>query len=432
MAKKNQRIAIIKGCRTPFAKAGTHFRRLSAVDLGRIAVTELLHRAEMRPAEIEQVVFGSVLPSPKAVNVAREISIRSGIAASAPACTVNRACASANEALIRAAESILLGHCTVAVVGGTESLSDAPMLFSRELRDALQKANRAKNSKDKLKAFAGLKLRHLRPDVPAIAEPTTGLTMGESAEKMAKENGITREDQDAVALRSHARAWQAEQEGHLASQLARVYLPPAFSEWIDRDTGVRSNASADALAGLQPVFDRRYGSVTAGNSSPLSDGASALLIMSEEKAKALGYSPLGYLRSYAVAALSPADQLLMGPVYAIPKALQRAGVAFQDIGLFEMHEAFAAQLLSNIGAMASTRFAREVLGLKVAIGEVDMESLNVCGGSIAIGHPFGATGGRLVMTLLEEMRRRNKSLGVVTVCAAGGMGVAMVFEAGEP
>jgi acetyl-CoA acyltransferase len=431
MAKKQRRVAVIAGCRTPFVKAGTHFRDLTAVDLGRIAVNELLNRAEMRSAEVEQVVFGSVLPAVKSLNVAREISLRCGLPPSAPACTVNQACASANEALIRAAESILLGHCSVAIAGGTESLSDAPVLYSREFREALMKARRARTAGEKLRAFAGLKPRHLRPEIPAIAEPTTGLSMGESAEKMAKENGITREDQDAVALRSHQRAWQAKEDGRQTSQIARVHVPPAFGQWVDHDTGIRAATSAELLAGLSPVFDRRYGTVTAGNSSPLSDGASALLVMSEEKAKALGYAPLGYLRSYSVAALSPADQLLMGPVYAVPKALQRAGVAFQDIGLFEMHEAFAAQLLSNIGAMASAQFARDVLGLKEAIGEVDMDQLNVCGGSIAIGHPFGATGGRLIMTLLEEMRRRQKSLGMVTVCAAGGMGVAMIFEAAE-
>jgi acetyl-CoA acyltransferase len=432
MAKKGKRIAIISGCRTPFTKAGTQFRHLSAVDLGRIAVTELLSRAEVRSSEVEQLTFGSVLPSPKVINVAREISLRAGIPASAPACTVNLACASANEALIRAAESILLGHCAVAVAGGTESLSDAPLIHSREFREALQKAACAKRATDKLRAFAALKIRDLRPDFPALIEPTIGLSMGESAEKMAKENGITRKDQDALALRSHQRAWTAAEEGRFTSQLAPVCVPPEFAEWIERDTGIRSNANESALASLPPIFDPLYGSVTAGNSSPLSDGASALLVMSEEKAQSLGCVPLGYLRSYAVAALSPSDQLLMGSVYAVPKALHRARVAFQDIGLFEMHEAFAAQLLSNIGAMASVRFARDVLGLKDAIGEVDMERLNVCGGSIAIGHPFGATGARLVMTLLEEMRRRQLALGMVTVCAAGGIGVAMIFESGEP
>lgn len=428
MSKRGKRVAVVGGCRTPFVKAGTHFKDMTAVDLGKIAVTELLNRLEFSPEGIDHVVFGTVLSSPKAPNAARDISLRSGIPAAAPALTVNRACASSNEALIEVAQNILMGHSSAGIAGGTECLSDAPVLLSRPLRDKLISAQRAKTAVDKLKIFSRVRLRDLRPDVPAIAEPSTGLTMGESAEKMARENGISREDQDAVALRSHLRACQAAEDGRLAEQMARTYVPPDFSQCVDKDTGVRSDTSVEALASLPPVFDRRYGTITAGNSSPLSDGASALLVMSEERAHSMGYTPLGFLRSYAVAALAPSDQLLMGPAYAVHTALQRAGVAFEDLQLFEMHEAFAAQLLSNIGALASESFARQVLGLTKAVGVVDIDRLNVCGGSIAIGHPFGATGARLVMTLLQEMRRRQVQLGLVTVCAAGGMGVAMVFE----
>jgi acetyl-CoA acyltransferase len=252
--------------------------------------------------------------------------------------------------------------------------------------------------------------------------------MGEAAERMAKENGISREDQDAWALRSHTLAAAGTDDGRLTAELARVYVPPDFEQVVSRDNGIRTETSAEKLAALPPVFDRRYGTVTAGNASPLTDGASAVLLMSEERARAEGRTILGRLRSYAYAALDPGTQLLQGPVLATPVALDRAGVTMGDIGLMEMHEAFAAQVLSNLQWFDSDTIARERLGRDRRIGHPDVERINVMGGSVAVGHPFAATGGRVVLTLLNEMRRRDVELGLVTVCAAGGLGVAMVFE----
>jgi acetyl-CoA acyltransferase len=251
--------------------------------------------------------------------------------------------------------------------------------------------------------------------------------MGQSAEKMAKENGISREAQDELALRSHQRAAAATADGRLTAEIAPWFGGPGMDQPIASDNGIRSDTSLESLAALRPVFDRRYGSVTAGNSSPLTDGASAVLLMAEAKASALGYAPLAYLRSYAVAAVDPGWQLLMGPVYAVPKALERAGLAWSDIGLFEIHEAFAAQVLSNVQAWGSQGWA-ERLGLAGPVGEVDWDRTNVMGGSIAVGHPFAATGGRLVTTLANEMRRRDVQFGLVSICAQGGMGYAMVLE----
>src|SRR5690606_18986287 len=255
-----------------------------------------------------------------------------------------------------------------------------------------------------------------------------GETMGESAERMAKENGISREAQDRWALRSHQLAQQGHADGRLKEEIVPTFVPPDYTEVVDFDNGIRGDTSLDKLASLKPVFDRKYGTVTAGNASPLTDGASAVLLMSEEKAKALGYEPLGYIRSWHYTALSPRDQLLQGPAYAAPVALDRAGVTMKDIELWEIHEAFAAQVLSNFQAMDSDEFARTKLGRDRKIGLIDEDRINVMGGSIAIGHPFGATGARLTTTLLNEMKRRDAGLGLITVCAAGAMGFAMVLE----
>jgi len=279
----------------------------------------------------------------------------------------------------------------------------------------------------RLATLARTRPRDLVPVTPAIAEPSTGQTMGQSAEKMAKENGITRRAQDEFALRSHRLAAQGTADGRLTAEIAPVFVPPAY-EPVTTDNGIRTDGTLEQLAALKPAFDRRYGSVTAGNASPLTDGASAVLVMSDEAARAAGYAPLAYVRSYAVAAVDPGGQLLMGPAYAVPRALERAGIAWKDLGLVEMHEAFASQVLSNIQAFESDMWAREHLGRSGRVGEVNRDTLNVMGGSIAIGHPFGATGGRIVTTLANEMRRRDVQFGLVSVCAQGGMGFAMVLE----
>ena len=426
--KNGRRVAIVYGLRTPFVRSGTLFRNLSAIDLGRIATVELLNHTEIDPKEIDEVVFGTVVFFPQAPNLGREIALGAGIPSSTPAYTVTRACASANQAITNAVDNITSGNADVAIAGGAESLSDIPVLFSKGFRTILYNSYRGKNLVQKIKPFLGLHLRDLVPEVLALVEPSTGLTMGQSAEKMARENRISRKDQDAYAYRSHKLAYKATEDGRLKEEIIHALVPPDYSIVVAADNGIRNDASIDALSKLSPVFDRKYGTVTAGNSSSLTDGASVLLLMVEERAKALGYKPLGYVRSYAYAALSPDDQLLMGPAYSTPIALERAGLSFGDIDLIEMHEAFAAQALSNIQAFASKKFAEEKLGRSSPIGEIDMDKFNVSGGSIAIGHPFGATGGRLTITALNELRRRDRNFGLITVCAAGALGVTMVVE----
>jgi len=422
-----RRVAVVAGCRTPFAKAGSVFRDMTAVQLGTLAVRELLSRAELDPLEVDELVYGTVVHAVTAPNIAREVGLGAGLPPSVPAFTVSRACASANQAITTAADSIARGYADVVIAGGAESLTDIPILFSKKLRNRLVAASRAKTPMQRVHAFAGLRPRELAPVTPAIAEPSTGETMGQSAERMAKENGISREEQDRWALRSHQLAWQGTEDGRLTQEIAPVFVPPDY-EMVAWDNGIRQDTSMEKLAALPPVFDRKYGSVTAGNSSPLTDGASAVLLMSEEKARALGYEPLGYIRSWAYAALAPSAQLLQGPAYAAPIALDRAGVSMRDIELWEIHEAFAAQVLSNLQALDSDEFARKELGRSEKVGIIDEDRINVMGGSIALGHPFGATGGRLTVTLLNEMKRRGLGLGLMTVCAAGAMGFAMVLE----
>ena len=423
-----RRVAIVEGCRTPFARSGSDFRDMSAIDLGTLAVRELMSRGEVAADGVDEVVYGTVVHSVQAPNIAREVMLRAGIAPRTPAFTVSRACASSNQAITSAAEKIALGQGDVVIAGGAESLTDIPILVSKPLRDRLVAASKAKSVGGRLKAFAGFRPGELAPQTPAIAEPSTGETMGESAERMAKENGITREEQDRWALRSHRLAAEGTEDGRLTAEIVPVHLPPDYDEVIDRDNGIRTDTSLEKLASLRPVFDRKYGSVTAGNASPLTDGASAVLLMSEERAKAEGRQPLGYIRSWAYAALAPTDQLLQGPAFAVPVALDRAGVTMDDIELWEIHEAFAAQVLSNLQWLDSETFARERLGRDRKVGILPEDRINVMGGSIAIGHPFGGTGGRLTVTLLNEMKRRGAGIGLISVCAAGALGFAMVVE----
>ena len=426
-SRPGRRVAIVAGLRTPFAKSGTVFRDVTATSLARHAARELLVRSELDGREVDEVVFGQVVPSVRVPNVAREVSLLPQLLPSVPAYSLNRACASAAQAITNAADQIALGHADTVIAGGVESLSDIPVLHSRRFSQILVDASKARSVAGRIGAIARTRPRDLVPVTPAIAEPSTGETMGQSAEKMAKENRITREAQDRLALMSHQRAAAATADGRLTAEIAPWFGGPAMDQIVTADNGVRADASLEALAQLRPVFDRRYGSVTAGNASPLTDGAAAVLLMAEDKAVALGYEPLAYLRSYAVAAVDPGWQLLMGPVFAVPRALERAAIAWSDLGLVEIHEAFAAQVLSNVQAWGSQGWA-ERLGLAGPVGDVDWERTNVMGGSIAIGHPFGATGARLVTTLAHEMRRRDVQFGLISICAQGGMGFALILE----
>jgi len=413
-----RRVAVIAGCRTPFCKSGTVLKDARAVDLARFVARELLERTNLAGADVNAVIFGQVVPSALVPNVAREVSLLPQFPKEIPAYSLNRACASSGQAVANAYDEIVLGDAEVVLAGGVESLSDIPILASRRLADILVEAGKAKSLGARVRTLSRIRPRDLVPVSPAIAEPSTGESMGQSAEKMAKENHISRAAQDRWALRSHALAARGTDDGRIPGEVVPWFAPggPAGDGLVTQDNGIRRDTSLDQMAKLKPVFDRRYGSVTAANSSPLTDGASAVLLMSDSAARALGYTPLAYVRSYAVAAVDPGWQLLQAPIFAVPKALERAGIEWKDLGLVEVHEAFAAQVLSNLQGWAAKSW------------EINEDIINVMGGSIAIGHPFGATGTRLVTTLANEMTRRDVQFGLLSICAQGGMGFAMVLE----
>ena len=419
--------AIVAGSRTPFARSGSVFADLSAIDLGKSAVRDALARSGLSGDRIDHLIYGTVVHDTQSPNIAREVGL-AVLPKHVPAVAVSRACTSANQAITDGAQMIEVGHADVVIAGGAGSLSRIPITVSEKLAKSLVAASKGKTVGQRLAPFRTIRPKDLVPVAPAIAEPSTGETMGQSAERMAKENGISRDDQDVWALRSHQLAADGTADGRLLAEIAPVYVPPDYTTVVTSDNGIRTDTSAERLAGLRPVFDRAHGSVTAGNASPLTDGASAVVLMNGEKAVAEGLEPLGWIRSWAWTALDPAGQLLQGPAYAAPIALDRAGLSMKDIGLMEMHEAFAAQVLSNLQALSSRSFAESELGRSGAVGHPDVERINVMGGSISIGHPFGATGGRLTMTILNEMARRDVQFGLITVCAAGGLGFAMVVE----
>ncbi|QBJ33938.1 acetyl-CoA C-acyltransferase FadI [Hafnia alvei] len=425
--RTGDRVAIVQGLRTPFARQATAFHGIPAVDLGKMVVSELLARSNISPEAIDQLVFGQVVQMPEAPNIAREIVLGTGMSIHTDAYSVSRACATSFQAIANVAESIMAGTISVGIAGGADSSSVLPIGVSKALARTLVDANKARTLSQRLKLFSKLKLRDLLPVPPAVAEYSTGLRMGDTAEQMAKSHHISREEQDALAHRSHTLAAKAWESGVLRDEVITAYIPP-YKQSLDKDNNVRSDSSMASYSKLKPAFDRRHGSVTAANSTPLTDGAAAVLMMSESRARELGLVPLGYLRSFAFSAIDVWEDMLLGPSYATPLALDRAGITLQDLALIDMHEAFASQTLANLKMFASDEFAREKLGRPQAIGEVDMSKFNVLGGSIAYGHPFAATGARMITQTLNELRRRGGGLGLTTACAAGGLGAAMIVE----
>ncbi|MDC9612439.1 acetyl-CoA C-acyltransferase FadI [Xenorhabdus khoisanae] len=427
VTQKKERVAIVSGLRIPFAKQATFYHGIPAVDLGKSVVSELIIRSGLSPEKIDQLVFGQVVQMPEAPNIAREIVLGAGLSVNTDAYSVSRACATSFQAIANVAESIMAGTVNVGIAGGADSSSVLPIGVTKSLARTLVDMNKAKSLSQRLKLLSRLKFRDLLPVSPAVAEYSTGLRMGDTAEQMAKTYHISREDQDALAHRSHVLAAKAWEQGLLNDEIVSAHFPP-YRDTLLEDNNVRKNSVLASYAKLRPAFDRKHGTVTAANSTPLTDGAAAVILMRESVAKELGMTPLGYLRSYAFSAIDVWQDMLLGPSYATPLALDRAGITLDELTLIDMHEAFAAQTLTNLKMFASEKFAREKLGRTQAIGEVDMDKFNVLGGSIAYGHPFAATGARMVTQTLNELRRRGGGFGLATACAAGGLGAAMVLE----
>jgi acetyl-CoA C-acetyltransferase/acetyl-CoA acyltransferase len=424
-------VAILEGVRTPFAKAFGALASVPAKELGRLATVAVLRRAGLRPEQVDQVVFGNVATPADAANIARVIALTAGVPRDRIAHTVQRNCASGMEAITTAAQLMQLGEAQTVVAGGTESMSQIPLLYNREATELFLRLGRAKTWWQRLATLLRFRPRHFKPVVGVqlgLTDPVSGLIMGATAELIAREFGVSRAEQDAFALESHRRAADARKRGLLAEEISPVPAEIAGTA-VTEDVGIREDQTLEALARLKPFFDAD-GTVTVGNSCPLTDGGAAVVVMPGEAARAEGRRPLGYLRGYAYAGCDPA-RMGLGPVFATSKLLQKMGLALKEIDLIELNEAFAAQVLANERAFASETFAREQLGRPAALGEIDPARLNVNGGAIALGHPVGASGTRLVLTLLKELRRRGLRRGLATLCVGGGQGGAVLVETGE-
>lgn len=412
---KDARVAVVAGMRTPFVKAGTTLKNYSALDLGAHAVTGLIKTHQVKPESVDQVAYGIVILNPNVPNIAREIVFKTDLPSTVHAHTVSNNCITGIHAITAVYDAIAHEKAEIGIAGGTESMSNPPILFGPKISRIFLDLSTAKSLGGRLSQLLKIRPWHFKPKAPAIAEPSTGLTMGEHCEIMGKEWGIPRQEQDEIAYRSHMRAKAATDDGRLKAEIYPL-------DGIDHDTIIRGDTSPEKLAKLKPVFDRSpQGTLTAGNSSPLTDGASAVLLMSEERAKKEGREPLAFIKAFEYAAVDPDEGLLMAPGVAVPRVLKKTGLSLSDMDIVEMHEAFGAQIACNLRAWEN--------GWKEpAIGGVDPEKLNPLGSSIAVGHPFAATGGRIVTTLANEMQRRDARYGLVSICAAGAMAAAMILE----
>lgn len=398
-----------------------------AYDLGRMAISGLLARNDLDPATIDQVIMGTVIQEVKTSNVARESALGAGIPNTVPAHTVSMACISSNQAITSGMEMIRTGQAKIVLAGGTETMSDIPVRFKKKFRQKVLDARKYKSPVEFLKFFKGLGIKDFLPELPAIAEFSTGETMGQSADRMAARFGVSRTDQDEFAMRSHYLAAKATEEGLLKQEVLETPVPPKF-DLVTQDNGFRADTTMEKLGKLRQAFINPHGTITAGNASFLTDGASASLIMDEQSALDLGLKPKAYLREYVYVSQDPGDELLLGPAYATPKVLDRMELSLADIDVFEVHEAFAGQVLAVLNALDSKEFAKKSLGKNQKVGQIPMDKMNTLGGSLSLGHPFGATGVRLVTTAANRLIREDGKYALVTACAAGGQGHAIVLE----
>lgn len=440
-------VVLVEGVRTPFVKSDTKFKDVHPAELGRVAVHELIERSNLDVNAVDEVIIGNTGNPPDAVNIGRVVALRAGIPQRTPAVTVHRNCASALESITTGFERIRAGTCDTVIAGGTENMSQLPLIMSRPFVQAFQKLMGARSTGQQLAGIFNLLRTDLKqvlelvttsplvasPHKPRVSvvegltDPFVGINMGMTAEILAKEFGISRAEQDQFALASHQKATAAQKSGRMGEEITPVFLPPAFKEYVAADVGPRAEQTIEQLAKLKPFFDRKYGTVTVGNACPITDGAAAVLLMSRAKAKELGHKPIASIRSYAFAGLEP-ERMGLGPAYATPIALKRAGISLKDVGLVELNEAFAAQVIACVKALDSDKFAQEKLSLGAKVGAIDPSVLNVNGGAIALGHPVGATGTRLVVTLMREMQKRNVQFGLATLCIGGGQGGSVILE----
>lgn len=426
-SNKNREVAFIDGIRTPFLRAQTDFASFSAFDLGRFVLSGLINKTKLDGSLIEHLYFGNVIQDINTSNIAREITLATGLPDSLPATTLSMACISSNVAFTTAVNSMIAGETDAAIAGGVEVMSDIPIRFRKKFRQKLLETQKYRKPADWFKFFNGLRPSDLLPEIPSISEYSTGETMGKSSDKMSAKYGISREEQDQYALRSHQMAAEAIHNGFLKDEIVPVSLDNGESV-ISTDNGIRGDSTLDKLSSLKPAFIKPHGTATAGNSSFLTDGASATLLMEKETAIKHGYRPKAFIRDFSYVAKKPGDDLLIGPALAVPVILDRLNLSLANIDVFEFHEAFAGQMCTVLKALNSTQFAKENLNRNQKVGEVPLEKLNRWGGSLSIGHPFGATGTRLITTAVNRLIHENGRFALIAACAAGGQGHAMILE----
>jgi len=425
-------IVLLGGVRTPFLKSGTLARDISAQELGRQVLVALFNKYPVKPGEVDEVIFGCVAQPVEAANIARVVSINAGIPLSVPSFTVQRNCASSMQSVSSAIDMILAGRAEMVVAGGTESLSNSPLIYNREFTRFFGRMSHARTRFQKLKVLASFRPSMLKPRIgllEGLTDPTCGMIMGRTAEVLARDLGITRHQQDAYALSSHHKALAARKSGRFAMEISPLYIPPKFNPVTD-DNGIHEDEPEEMLARLHPAFDRAHGTVTAGNSSQITDGAVALLITTMDRARAMGLKPLARIVGHAFAGLEP-QRMGLGPVAAMAKLLPKLGLNLSDMKLVEINEAFAAQVLACLQVAGSDRLMADRFGISKALGDINPEILNVNGGAIALGHPVGSSGGRLLLTLAVEMGVRKLQRGLASLCVGGGQGAAFVLERTE-
>jgi len=423
MTAGKDRIAVVSVLRTPFSRSWSELNDVDPVELSTQVARELLFRLELPGKAVDQVVWGTVVAVPRSPNIAREVALNLGLY-HAHGVTTSRACATGFQSIASGCEMIWAGVADTVLCGGVDVTSHAPVTYKKQVIDTLQEMQKAKGL-DLLKKLRNLNPLDLFPTPPALTERYTGLTMGEHAEETAQAFGITRQAQEEFAIGSHRKAHGAVQQGLVAEEVITVQTPKGP---VTADNIIRGDIDPAKIAKLKPAFDKRNGTITAATSSALTDGAASCLIARESRARELGLPILGYVRSYNFAGQDPRENMLLGNVYSVPGALDRAGLWLGDLDFIEIHEAFAAQVLSNLKMFSDRQFFADKLGRDKVLGEVDPARLNVRGGSLAYGHPFAATGIRIVGTMLRTLRQNNRNLGLGTACAAGGMGAAMVLE----
>jgi acetyl-CoA acetyltransferase family protein len=425
-----ERIAIINGFRSPMGKAGGVLKNLSAQQLGAIIAKETIIRSFISPNQIDEVIIGNVAQPADSANIARVIAVRAGIPHSVPAYTVHRNCASGMEAFTSACAKINNGDANIILCGGVESMSNIPLLFGKAITDIIAELTRARSIGNKLKILSKIRLKFLKPVIglmQGLTDPLSGLIMGLTAENIASNFKITRQEQDEFALRSHLLASNAIIGNKLAEEIIPIFnYDEKNSMMIEIDEGVRKNQTIEDLSKLKPYFDKITGTVTVGNSSQITDGASMAILMSESKVRELGVEPLGFIRDFAFSGLDPAVMGL-GPVFSTKKLLDKTKLKLNDFDLIEINEAFSAQVLGCVKAFASEEFCRKNFDSS-AIGEIDINKLNVNGGAIALGHPVGMSGARIIIHLLRELKRRDLNTGLATLCIGGGQGGSVIVE----